>query len=169
MRVVLRCFLSFFLFLKEENKRGNYVRLCEAGWSQPLEVKPRDRNRGSGRTTASVKKPLYVVDREPRWFRVGWREGFGRDMNSAYSNPNQNHHIFPCKIIIHFLSLFQVFFPFSFFSPKLGSRFIRRVEAGSVSAFTLFPCKLRVFAFLFCFLRAGWGWFCVVFFLFSFF
>ena len=107
-----------------------------------------------------------------------------------YSNPNQNHHIFPCKIIIHFPSLFQVFsLPFSsfyspsshsflfslfqrwpfralhgpngftsfsslfaFFSPKLGSRFIRRVEAGSVSAFPFFPCIFKGFRrFLFFF------------------
>ena len=98
MRVVLRCFLSFFLFLKEENKRENCVRLCDAGWSQPLEVKPRDRNRGSGRTTASVKKPLYVVDRGPRWFRMGWREGFGRDMNKELWNNSTlylNNTFFP--------------------------------------------------------------------------
>ena len=38
-----------------------------------------------------------------------------------------------------------VFFPFSFFSPKRGSRFIRRVEAGSVSAFPFFPCIFKGF------------------------
>ena len=107
--VSLLFFFVFSLFEKEENKRESCLRRYETVWgavkrSEALWGLMEPTVRIEGPETEAVEEPLplkkvlYVVDRGPRWFPVGWREGFGRDMNKELWNNSTlylNNTFFP--------------------------------------------------------------------------